>query len=319
MTRKIFKALLFSVTLLSFQNSNAQDSRYSQYYTAPLSYNPANVGLFNGTFRIAGFFRNQFSGFGTPVRNAAFSFDLPVGKFGLGLNTQAYTAGAFQNINANFNIGFRIRLGKKSFNYIGIGVQGGLVQKSINTSDLTFGQGPDNVASSSALNPDAGAGIVVYNTDIKRAVKPFVGASASHLIPSKKAFISENETTVLQRRLLGYAGIQCNLNKKFDIVPQAIYTMQGNVQDISAGFITHYFLRDADFSLLLGGAYRLNDAFTGLAGFQVKDLFIGIAYDYNVSPLAKAANGGANAIEASLIYVKKRKPKYVEDNLCPRL
>jgi hypothetical protein len=46
----------------------AQDSHFSQFFSSPLTLNPAFTGKFFGTYRVAGNYRNQW-----PTINNAFT------------------------------------------------------------------------------------------------------------------------------------------------------------------------------------------------------------------------------------------------------
>src|SRR5690349_17924517 len=63
--KKIFSTLMVCVALVSV--SIAQDPNFSQFFASPLTLNPALTGKFDGVFRVAGNFRNQW-----PTINNAF-------------------------------------------------------------------------------------------------------------------------------------------------------------------------------------------------------------------------------------------------------
>ena len=63
--KKIFSTLTVCVAMVSV--TNAQDPNFSQFFASPLTLNPAMTGLFDGTFRVAGNYRNQW-----PTINNAF-------------------------------------------------------------------------------------------------------------------------------------------------------------------------------------------------------------------------------------------------------
>lgn len=318
MSVKFFKSLLLILSIIVISNTTkAQDSRITQYYTQPLQYNPANVGLFNGTFRTAALFRNQFYGIKNPVQNAYLAVDFPINNLGLSFTAQSFTAGVFQNLSANIGIGYKFTLSKTDKVYLAIGAQGGVIQKSINNALLDFGQA-ETITGFSAINPDVNGGISIFNGNINNAINPFIGAAVYHAVPAKQGFLSDAEASILQRKITGNAGFQINLSKKFDVTPQVLFVRQNNVQDVSAGLVNHYYLRDNDFSFLFGGGYRLDDGINALLGGQYKDFFVGLSYDVNTSPL-NAAAPGADAFELSIIYCKKKKITLIPDNLCPRL
>src|SRR5687767_3318205 len=63
--KKILSTL--TVCVVMTMASNAQDPNFSQFFSSPLTLNPALTGKFDGTFRIAGNYRNQW-----PTINEAF-------------------------------------------------------------------------------------------------------------------------------------------------------------------------------------------------------------------------------------------------------
>jgi hypothetical protein len=63
--RKLFLTFLILISVLSLK---AQDPNFSQFFASPLTLNPALTGKFDGVFRIAGNYRNQW-----PTINNAFT------------------------------------------------------------------------------------------------------------------------------------------------------------------------------------------------------------------------------------------------------
>ena len=65
MKKKILFAILSSLLINVLV---AQDPHFSQFYASPLTLNPALTGKFDGTFRLAANYRNQWPGiYGTYV------------------------------------------------------------------------------------------------------------------------------------------------------------------------------------------------------------------------------------------------------------
>src|SRR5262245_23261385 len=62
---KNFTVILILVSVVSV--SKAQDPNFSQFFASPLTLNPALTGKFDGIFRVAGNYRNQW-----PSINNAF-------------------------------------------------------------------------------------------------------------------------------------------------------------------------------------------------------------------------------------------------------
>src|SRR5215831_3195459 len=77
MGRLLLVFMFISALVLS---SQAQDPNFSQFFASPLTLNPALTGKFDGSFRVAGNYRNQW-----PTINNAFitytaSFDAGILK-----------------------------------------------------------------------------------------------------------------------------------------------------------------------------------------------------------------------------------------------
>ena len=63
--KKLLSTLTLCVALVTM--SNAQDPNFSQFFASPLTLNPALTGKFDGVYRVAGNYRNQW-----PTINNAF-------------------------------------------------------------------------------------------------------------------------------------------------------------------------------------------------------------------------------------------------------
>src|SRR5262245_25683190 len=72
------KRLLFIVTICGALSSEsfAQDPNFSQFFASPLTLNPALTGKFDGVYRIAANYRNQWPDFNNAFVTGTFSFDI---------------------------------------------------------------------------------------------------------------------------------------------------------------------------------------------------------------------------------------------------
>jgi hypothetical protein len=70
------KVLLALASLFTLQ-AGAQDVHFTQYFTSPLTLNPANTGLVNCDWRVAGNYRTQWGSVNaTPYLTGTVSFDI---------------------------------------------------------------------------------------------------------------------------------------------------------------------------------------------------------------------------------------------------
>jgi len=81
--------------------------------------------------------------------------------------------------------------------------------------------------------------------------------------------------------------------------PKFISYFQGPARQITGGFLVRYMLREetkytgffSEMAISFGGYYRVGDALSPSAEFEIGGLAIGFAYDLNMSGLSSATNG----------------------------
>ncbi|MEY4885315.1 MAG: hypothetical protein RL151_624, partial [Bacteroidota bacterium] len=78
-TIRAFIGPMLVICLLS-QELRAQDPHFSQFFTSPLTLNPALTGLFDGDFRVAGNFRNQWPTINNAFKTGTASIDFSLLK-----------------------------------------------------------------------------------------------------------------------------------------------------------------------------------------------------------------------------------------------
>src|ERR1700738_4685167 len=66
--------------------THAQDPHFSQYFSSPLTFNPALTGYFDGTQRLAFNIRNQWVNIGDAYITGTASFDTRILKNKIGAN-----------------------------------------------------------------------------------------------------------------------------------------------------------------------------------------------------------------------------------------
>ena len=60
--------------------AKAQDPHFSQFFSSPLTLNPALTGKFDGTLRVAGNYRNQWPAFNNVYTTSTLSVDFAILK-----------------------------------------------------------------------------------------------------------------------------------------------------------------------------------------------------------------------------------------------
>lgn len=328
--RKLLPAML---CIVSAQSALAQDFHLSQYDAPPLFLNPAMTGMFDGAWRIHGHYRTQWAAVATkPFTTAGISFDLPIKKFGAGIQLFNYRAGTggFNTFSALLSVGYDIVIDKAKDHHIAVGVQGGIKNKSVNVDKLTFGNQytsangggfdtglptGETFGNSSFVIMDVNAGLLYYYAKESSRLNPFVGFSAFNLTePTETFFGNENK---LPRRYYVHGGVKVNVSSKVQLLPKFIYMKQTNASEVTATLLLHYYLKDSDTYLIFGPTYRNKDAAIIEAGLKKGRYTARISYDINTSSL-KQSSHSRGGFEISLTYIARRaKPNPLAN--CPRL
>jgi type IX secretion system PorP/SprF family membrane protein len=325
--------LLGLILLLSIRVAKAQDFHLSQYDAPPLFLNPAMTGMFDGKYRIHGHYRTQWMAVATkPYTTTGISFDMPMKKFGIGVQIFNYRAGvgSYNALSALLSLGYDVVLDQEKNHHLAFGIQGGIVQKSVHVDQLSFGNqyttsngggfdtglpSGESFSNSNFMIHDINAGALYYYSKDNSRINPFIGFSAFHLTQPKETFFASSNKLPLRYYLHG--GVRVNINEKIQLLPKFIYMKQINDQEFTATLLVHYFLKNSDTYIIFGPTYRNKDAAIVEAGFKKGNYTARISYDINTSKLQEVSNhrGG---FEISLTYVARRsKPNPLAN--CPRL
>lgn len=332
MIRPLKKYSLIVLCVFAFANANAQDFHLSQYDAPPMFLNPAMTGMFDGAFRIHGHYRTQWAAVATkPFVTAGLSFDMPIKKFGVGLQVFNYRAGVgqFNVFSALLSVGYDVVFDKPQYHHLALGVQGGIVQKSVNMNKLAFGNqyttangggfdagiaNGETFTNTNFMIADINAGALYYYAKENTRLNPFIGFSAFHLTQPQETFFGNSNKLPIRYYIHG--GTKINVNEKIQLLPKFIYMSELNAKEITGTLLLHYFLKD-DTYLIFGPTYRNKDAAIIEAGIKKGSYIARISYDVNTSSLKTASNyrGG---FEISFTYIARRSKPNPYAN-CPRL
>jgi type IX secretion system PorP/SprF family membrane protein len=331
---KSFKKLALAVMcLLSSQVILAQDFHLSQYDAAPLFLNPSMTGMFDGYYRVHLHYRTQWAAVATkPYTTTGLSFDMPIKKFGIGVQIMDYHAGtgSYNELSALLSVGYDVVFDKAKNHHLALGIQGGIIQKSVNMNKLTFGNqytsadgggfdtglpSGETFTNTNYTVPDFNAGFLYYYAKENVRFNPFIGFSAFHLTQPNESFFGA--TNKLPIRYYLHGGTKININEKIQLLPKFIYMNQINDQEFTASLLLHYFLKGSDTYLIFGPTYRNKDAAIIELGLKKGQYTACVSYDVNTSTLKTSTNyrGG---FEISFTYIARRsKPNPLAN--CPRL
>ena len=324
------KKLIPSVAaaLLAFSAAQAQDIHQTQYFSSPLTLNPALTGLVRGDVRLAANFRQQWSSVTNhPYTTGIVSYDMATlkGKLnngdavGIGLlgSYDKAGVGSLQNINVGLSVAYHKALGAEKQHTISIGVQGVLVQKSVDFNALKFEDQFDPATGTTIYNtgenfpnkdlnyPDFNVGLM-YSGRVSEHATAYAGASVYHITEPQETFLNSNFN--IHRRYTGYLGGSFDLNQNMVLYASALYQSQASATEVMLGAAAGFILNpghDAEYQtntvLYLGGWYRYGDGICPYVGFEWTKMTLGVSYDVNTSSFTPATNG-QGATEISLIF-----------------
>ncbi len=334
-TMKLLSGILF-ILLLAMGELKAQDIHYTQYELSPMTLNPALTGAYEGTFRVGGIYRDQWS---SVLENQFVTYslygDLPVirgfGKndwFGAGIlltNDRAGSA-SLNHTAGSLALSYHLGLGKKSNTVFSLGAQAGFAQRRVDMENLLFedeilGGAPSGEFGlpgfdSSISYGDFSVGTLV-NSYLTSKFNFYLGASAFHLTNPDDGFIS---TQRLRTRIALNGGFSYDIADRLLIAPSFIFQTQAKARELITQARLGYHINPERNVTLYGGlGYRYSGAAMTMIGIDYRGTKLGIAYDIDVSPLNPASRG-RGAYELALSYTAKiyKTPVVKPVLFCPR-
>lgn len=327
------------VLCFGFFVASAQDPNFSQFFASPLTLNPAFTGKFNGTFRVAGNYRNQWPTINNAFTTYTASLDAGIlqnhisemDQFGVGVMMFSDKAGngVLQNNYLSFSTAYHKALNEDGTNQLGVGFQGTMVNKRLDVAGLNFedmlradgftGTTTEDFNGKNKLNVsylDVNAG-VLFNGSTNGDNNIYVGASMYHINKHKETFNAGEY--FLQGRVTLQAGGRFPIGDLNAFHFSANHSSQAGAKNTMIGGAYELNLNsqsDQPTSLYLGTWYRVKDALIPYIGLEFGPFQLGATYDINMSSLKAGSNmrGGA---EFSLIYIKK--PSSYDRKLnCPK-
>lgn len=306
--------------------AKAQDPHFSQFFSSPLTLNPALTGKFDGTLRVAGNYRNQWPAFNNVYTTSTLSLDFPIMQkhipefdtWGLGILalTDKAAGGILTNNYIGISTSYHKALNEDGYSQVGAGFQATYGQKRLDNSKLYFedqltpfgftGVSADifNVDNLNVNYLDVNAGILYSGSSSDRN-NYYIGASVYHINRPKESFKGGNWT--ISPRATINAGGYFPVSDLLTLHTSAIYQVQSKASETVLGGALAAGLNQDEVnpSTVYAGAWiRLNDAVIPYIGLEFSGMRIGASYDVNISDL-KTASQSRGGMEISLIYIKR--------------
>lgn len=283
------------VMALAVGTIHAQDGIYSQYYAAPLTVNPALMGVYDGQMRFNANYRQQWSGgvfSEVPIRQIHASFDyrfrIADGDYlSFGINALEDETGAdskLKTTRGNLGLSYMKQLGgdryRTSDQYLVAGVQIGGGQHRLGTSDLWFDRQYDSsniridyTLPTGEIEPvsnsylDINAGLLWY-TVMDKNKSIYVGGSMHHITNPQISFFGNNAER-LMRRFTIHAGGEFPTTEQLSIMPAVMATLQGPSVNVQLGANFRYSNHDWDeVAIRVGTSYRFVNKYVWELGDQ---------------------------------------------------
>lgn len=330
--------------------ASAQDKHFSQFYASPISLNPALTGAINGTYRIAGIYRDQWRAvFDDPIVTYSMALDtrlkLPLKtkyKDALGVGLLFYSDKVntidFTTNQIMLSAAYHKALDYDNKQFLTIGIQGGVAQRNVNYERLSFadqfngvdgysGETLENLPPNNFSYGDMNVGIN-YTAALTKSASIFVGASMHHIFGPRISFYYDkefrpDEDERLYRKYSAQLSAQLPIGQRMQLIPRVLVSSQGPHFRITAGSNIRVPLNDYNSTAVQLGAWARPvksidepiefDALVILAAIELNGVHIGLSYDLSFDDLATFQQG-QNAFEISVSYIGSFEN---DDILCP--
>lgn len=334
--KKIFVILSL---LLGSALGYTQDIHFSQFMNSSFLYNPGQTGLINGDHRALLSYKSQWGSIAAPYKTYSFAYDTRVFKkqntqMGLGVGVFKDVAGdtEFGTTSITFSSSAIMKL--DNLNKLSLGLQGGIMQNSINDNmrwgnqydgngyNESMSSGEANTFDSSPFVGDFNAGIVWnYGTSESTITSNDLfsmqaGLSVSHLSRQRIKLTDFDEKLYNRFTLHGksYVGIS---NSPYAAIPGFIWQKQGPSSELVLGSYFRSKLKNEsrytgifkESALALGIFYRVGDAFIPKLALEMFNFNLGVSYDFTASGLSEPT-GGNGGFEISLQYIVPVQQRY---------
>ncbi len=328
--------LLIAVCFLCGANAKAQDVHFSQFFEAPLYRNPALAGLVNADVRVQTVYRSQWNSVSNGYKTASLNaeYKMPV------VNDDYMTLGVQVLYDRAGSIGLKTNqvlpalnyhksLSEDRNTYLSVGFMGGIVQRSIDRSQMkTTNSYTNGTDGETTLLPnyhyfDGSAG-VSYNTQIgqNESNNLVLGVAYHHFNKPKNSFYSDDNITV-QPKWTFSADVKLAVNESAFVTIYNDHTRQGAYSELLSGLLYGLnigpYTDNPEHTLQAGAFLRWGDAIIPVIQMDYRPFAVSLSYDVNISRLSTSSYG-RGGFELSLKYsgFLNRESSTAESLRCPR-
>ena len=318
---RILNIIFILVILLGGFGTYAQDPHYSQFFSSPLSLNPAFTGYYDGKHRLATNFRNQWLGAGDPFTTATLGFDTRLmadrmenNILGVGINLIAdgTATGTYNSNYASLSAAYHQGLDLEGSQHLAIGFQGSMGNRVLDYNRLPFNaqfasrgfdislDNTENFVTRRSTYYDFNFGMM-YNY-LRDRTRFYIGSSCYHVSQPKMTFLG-NDPYVLPARITVHSGASFLVGQQGELFLSGQYMSQGGVSNSTIGAAYGYSPHEMDDNRVFyaGLFYRHKDAVYPYIGLLLNDVQIGMSYDVNTTGIQTSSKRN-RSFELSVIY-----------------
>lgn len=315
-------------------SASAQDIHFSQYNENPQLINPALTGAYY-VVRANVVYRDQWASVTTPYRTFGASYDMKFkasewekqdpfktkfykkayNRLAGGLAFYSDKAGDGQMATNYGTLSLATFIKTGALSSLSFGLQGGIIQKSVNYSKFIFSNQYDGstydtnlpsgepTGTKSFVSPDVSAGLLWFYGKEEESIGENnhlyadVGFSMMHINKPKQRFLPDDydrlftKYTVHGKLLIGLP------HSNVSLAPSFMAHFQGPQKEILMGMLIKYSIKnDTKYTgyikksyFGIGGYYRVGDAVIANVLIEMGHYAIGISYDINVSGLTRVS------------------------------
>lgn len=315
---------------------SGQDIHFSQFHHAPMVYNPALTGAFDGDWRFIGNQRTQWRSVTVPYSTLGSSVDWrnTADREGLhtGLSIYQDRAGdsRLNTLSVNLASALQVARSSDSLHTFTIGMQLGVTHRRIDYSELSYDSQWNGFSYSASANSgeqfarDARAHM---NLNLGFAWRYYQGRRhelnagiALHNANGPRQSFFDDPSIRLDLRVSFSGWGHWEVDEEWDAMGGLLVSRQGTYTEVIPSAGARYIINESQglFRTLFAYlSYRSRDAGFITVGMDYDQWRGAISYDFNTSDLRPASNG-RGGLELSLVYIiHKFRPPERGRLLCP--
>lgn len=340
------------IVFLCVISLSAQDRHFSQFYSSPLTLNPALTGDFNAKYRVGLINRDQWrSALDNPYRTFAASLEVKFGldyflryikrdkvAVGLVFYNDKVEGVDFRESKMALSLAYHKSLDKKSRNVLSLGFQASVTQRNVNFNELIF---DDQFNEIDAFDLPTGEPFPInnftfgdysiglnYKSLVSKNFSVFSGAAIHHIFQPSISFfedrLEERLEVFLDRNYTVHAGAVIALSNRYQLSPRLMLLSQGPQLQVTTGANLRIRVDEFNSTAVYVGAWTrfandalnnvLNDSVIAMIGLEINGLLLGLSYDLNTEAIA-TNNSRQGAFELSIAYLGEYDNETI---LCPQ-